>query len=467
MLFNSYVFAAFFAVVYTTYLACHRWTRAQNLMLLAASYLFYGWWDWRFLGLIALSTAVDYVAGLKIACAPTEVARRCWLWLSVATNLGILGAFKYLGFFLDSLQPLLGAIGIEGALPSLRLVLPVGISFYTFQSMSYTIDVYRRRGEACRDPFDFALYVAFFPQLVAGPIERSTRLLGQITRPRTLNTPAIEAGVWLVVWGLFKKIVVADNAALLANPVFAAPEAHAGSALLLGALAFTVQIYCDFSGYSNIARGLAKLLGFDLMVNFKLPYFALSPSDFWRRWHVSLSSWLRDYLYISLGGDRHGSWRTYRNLMVTMLLGGLWHGAAWNFVLWGLFHGLLLIAYRPLEERPRLLPDGVAADLARASVMFGLTVVGWVIFRVESFADLGHFAAVFLPAASVPWHGFALLAALWLPVLSIEISQLACDDLLTPLRMPPIGRGVLFGALIAACVGFHTGASTEFIYFQF
>lgn len=470
MLFNSWVFLLFFALTYAAYLASSRWLRVQNALLLVASYVFYGWWSWKFLGLIALSTVLDYVAAIGIADATDPRRRRRWLMLSCTMNLGLLGLFKYFDFFLESLGELLAALGLEAAMPSLRLVLPVGISFYTFQTMSYTIDVYRGHTKVARNPLDFALYVSFFPQLVAGPIERSSTFLPQVERPRTVSWHGFEAGLFLVLWGLFKKVVVADNAATIANPVFADPSAFAGPELWLGALAFTAQIYGDFSGYSDMARGLAKMMGFELMVNFKLPYFATSPSDFWTRWHVSLSSWLRDYLYIPLGGNRGGKLLTYRNLVITMVLGGLWHGAAWNFVLWGVYHGVMLVAYRIASDHGAWrLPSGRAwADLVRVTLMLPVTVGGWILFRIESMADLRAFlAGAFTSSDADAALTAAALALAWAPVLLMQIAQLRWDDLLVALRLPAVGRGVLYGLLVAACVAFSTGESMEFIYFQF
>ena len=470
MLFNSWIFLAFFAATFAAYLVTSRKLVLQNLVLLIASYVFYGWWNWKFLGLIVLSTAIDYVAGLKIATEQDDTKRKRWVAVSCVSNLGILAAFKYFDFFLGSLGDALAMAGLEAAMPSLEWVLPVGISFYTFQSMSYSIDVYRGETEASRNPLDFAVYVAFFPQLVAGPIERSSRFLPQVRQKRTITTAGLEAGLFLVLWGLFKKVVVADNAAVIANAVFDDAASHQGMELWLGALAFTLQIYGDFSGYSDIARGLAKSMGFELMVNFKLPYFATSPSDFWRRWHVSLSSWLRDYLYIPLGGNRGGSVGTYRNLFLTMLLGGLWHGAAWHFVLWGAYHGTLLILYRLAGSvRGHLLPrKKLWADLLRMSVMFPLTVGGWVLFRVQTMADLSAFLdGAFTSTEAEVGLTAVVLAALWTPVLLMQLAQSISDDLLVALRLPVLLRGVLYGLFIASCVAFATGESIEFIYFQF
>jgi alginate O-acetyltransferase complex protein AlgI len=470
MLFNSWVFAAFFAITFTLYVITQRQLKLQNAVLLVASYVFYGWWSWTFLGLIVLSTLIDYTAGLRIARAETQAEKKRWVTLSIVTNLSLLGFFKYSNFFLDSLGELLASVGLEAAMPSLSIVLPVGISFYTFQTMSYTIDVYRGKTIAASSLLDFALYVTFFPQLVAGPIERSDRFLPQVQSPRRITLGGMETGMWLILWGLFKKIVVADNAAAIANPIFDDLPAHSGAELWIGALAFTAQIYGDFSGYSDMARGLAKMLGFDLLLNFKLPYFAVSPSDFWQRWHVSLSSWLRDYLYIPLGGNRGGSLFTYRNLMLTMVLGGLWHGAAWNFVIWGVYHGGILVLYRLVEQRrgPKLPADRLWSHLLRVSLMFPLTVIGWVIFRSQSVADLRAFTAgAFTSTEANVEIMAATLGLLWLPVLLVQVWQWIADDLLAPMRLPLLLRGLLYGLLIAACVTFASGESIEFIYFQF
>ncbi|MEO0660529.1 MAG: MBOAT family O-acyltransferase, partial [Planctomycetota bacterium] len=349
MQFNSWVFPLFFALVYAVYLGLGaRRVRAQNAWLLAASYLFYGYWDPRFLGLLAVSTAVDFTIGRALARATDDERRRKRLvTASVLVNLGILGFFKYFDFFITETATLLEAMGLSPSVTTLRILLPVGISFYTFQTLSYTLDVYRRRMEPTRDLLGFALFVSFFPQLVAGPIERASRLLPQIESPRSVTASKVQAGLWLLVWGYFKKTVIADQAQVIAGPLFAADASTlSGLEPFTAVLAFTIHIYCDFSGYSDIARGLAKLMGFEFMLNFRLPYFATGPSDFWNRWHVSLSTWLRDYLYIPLGGNRGGHLSTYRNQFLVMALGGLWHGAAWPYVLWGSYHGVLLVIER-------------------------------------------------------------------------------------------------------------------------
>ncbi len=334
MLFNSGVFLQFFAAFLLLYWLLRGNLQARNLLIVAASYLFYGWWDWRFLGLLAFSSLFDYGVGLGLDRVATPGKRKALLVASVVCNLTILGFFKYYDFFVESGVRLLADLHVPFQPSLLHVILPVGISFYTFQSMSYALDVYRRTVPPTRNLLQFLAFVCFFPQLVAGPISRASHLLPQFGQTRRITGEMIEEGVWLMLWGMFKKVVLADNFAPLADLVFQG-SSFTGPMVLLGTLAFGLQIYCDFSGYSDIARGAARVLGFDIIFNFNLPYAATSLREFWRRWHISLSTWLRDYLYISLGGNRRGAARTYANLLLTMLLGGLWHGAAWNYVLWG------------------------------------------------------------------------------------------------------------------------------------
>ncbi len=473
MLFNSFVFLVFFAVVYTAYLALSRWHRGQNLLLLAASLLFYGWWDWRFLGLMVFSITVDWAIGQRVAASHDALRRKRLLLISVITQLTILGFFKYFGFFVESLVLALDSVGIDIDAPTIKVVLPVGISFYTFQTMSYTIDVYRRAMAPVRSWTDFALFISFFPQLVAGPIERATHLLPQVLKPRTITWGGVHTGIFLVVVGLFKKVVIADNLGLVADEIFNNYTKFHGVDTLIGALAFTFQIYCDFSAYSDIARGLAKMMGFDLMVNFRLPYFAVSPSDFWRRWHISLSTWLRDYLYIGLGGNRSGEWLTYRNLALTMLLGGLWHGAAWNFVLWGAFHGLILVIYRFAEQRwaradkPPVHLWGLALPL-RILSMFTLTVIGWILFRSHSLDQLWQMLSRIGPETSPRTIEFVqTLLFFSLPLIVAQSIEQWRRDLLAVNRLPAPVLGLLYGVMIALMLVLGVRESMEFIYFQF
>jgi D-alanyl-lipoteichoic acid acyltransferase DltB (MBOAT superfamily) len=388
MLFNTLEFSIFFLIVYSLYrISPHR---VQNILLLIASYYFYGCWDWRFLSLIFVSTVVDYFCGIKMHQANDNAKRKFFLIASVMTNLGILGFFKYFNFFSDSFADLISIFGLQANTRSLNIILPVGISFYTFQTMSYTIDIYRRKMEPTHNFLDFALFVAFFPQLVAGPIERAKNLLPQVMNPRKITFEKFYEGTYLIFWGLFKKVFIADNLAKIADNIFSTTDVQNGFVVALGVLAFAFQIYGDFSGYSDIARGLSKVMGFELMLNFNLPYFAVNPSDFWRRWHISLSTWLKDYLYISLGGNRKGNFNTYRNLMLTMLLGGLWHGAGWTFVLWGIYQGVLLIVHRFFQPYMKKIFQAKNSFLesfglwTRIVIMFMFANFGWLIFRAQS-----------------------------------------------------------------------------------
>jgi D-alanyl-lipoteichoic acid acyltransferase DltB (MBOAT superfamily) len=388
MLFNSIEFLFFLPAVLAVYYVLS--TRAQNAWLLVASYVFYGWWDWRFLGLILLSTIVDFFIGQRIAATDEESAKKRLLAVSITTNLGILGVFKYYGFFVQSFVGVLEAMGVQAHVTTLQIILPVGISFYTFQTMSYSFDIYRGRIQPTRNFLNFALFVAYFPQLVAGPIERAHHLLPKLEAVRRIKWLDIAVGFELIVIGLFKKVAVADTLGPIVDARFADPSLSIGADLLITTYLFAFQIYGDFSGYSDIARGVSRFFGVDLMRNFNQPYLSQSITEFWRRWHISLSTWLRDYLYIPLGGNREGSFRTYQNLMTTMLLGGLWHGANWTFVVWGGLHGLylavhkvLLRGHRPdIDNTPRL---GIA-PLIRIIVTFNLVCLTWIFFRAADLA---------------------------------------------------------------------------------
>jgi len=473
MLFNTWTFAVFFVVVYSAYRLLPR--RGQNALLLVASYVFYGAWDYRFLALLLTSTALDYFCGRAIYRAKDGRQRRLFLILTVVANLCFLGFFKYFNFFAESLTALLSLFGLAPSLPTLNVVLPVGISFYTFQSMSYTIDIYRGQLKPSTSFFEYATFVAFFPQLVAGPINRAPRLLPQFGRTRVITWEHIRSGSWLIAWGLFKKMVVADNMAPIVNAAFADPSKYQGLDLVLAVNAFAFQVYGDFSGYSDMARGIARVMGFDLMVNFDQPYFAVSPSDFWRRWHISLSTWLRDYLYISLGGNRVGKAATYRNLMITMLLGGLWHGAAWHFVVWGLYHGIVLSIYRNLGrvvdwQSAKTAAGRTAWWLLLLVIMYGLTCLGWLIFRAP---DMNTIVA-FLQA--IPSR-FALsdLGAEWLRATvfycwllwAVEIWQFAVKDAAAVLNARWILRLNAWLLAVASIAFLSAGQGKTFIYFAF
>lgn len=471
MLFNSDEFLKFFGSLLLLYWLVRRHLTARNALLLAASYVFYGWWDARFLLLLIASTLLDYFVGIGLAGTPPDrKRRRAWLLTaSVAGNLGILGFFKYFGFFAASLAEALGAMGWSADLPTLQIVLPVGISFYTFQTMSYSLDIYRGQMKPTRDFLAFAAYVAFFPQLVAGPIERARHLLPQFESKRSITIDMLREGLWLGTWGLFKKVVLADNLAPLVDRVFENPQA-AGPAVTLATIAFGLQIYCDFSGYSDMARGLAKLLGFNLVWNFSLPYFATSPREFWRRWHISLSTWLRDYVYIPLGGNRKGRRRTVINLLTTMSLGGLWHGAAWHFVAWGVWHGIGLAAQRAWPRRPN-----TSSSPSRPGAFFGwgatmaFVFLGWLLFRAESIAHVGVLirSAVLAPWPDWTWSYSISLAMFSLPLLAVECWQARSADLLAPLKVRWPARALIQGGMLAAVILFWETDAAPFIYFQF
>jgi D-alanyl-lipoteichoic acid acyltransferase DltB (MBOAT superfamily) len=470
MLFNSLAFLVFFAIVFAVYLPLPR--RAQNLWLLAASYFFYGAWNWRFLGLILLSTAISFAAALAIGASRSPRRRRAVLAASLVADLGILGAFKYAGFFAESLRELFALFGVPLSAFTLDVLLPVGISFYTFQTMSYTIDVYRGQLRATWDLLDFALFVAFFPQLVAGPIERATNLLPQIGRARRVSLEKIRGGAWLFLWGLFKKVVIADNLWPLVDAVYAEGSRPTGAEVLVASYAFGVLAYCDFSGYSDIARGTARILGFELMLNFDLPYFTRSLQEFWRRWHISLSSWLRDYLYIPLGGNRS---RPNRNLWLTMVLCGLWHGAGWNYLAFGAYHGTIMVLYRWSERwRERWLgfrSPGARRAWAIASVVitFHVVTLGWPVFRAES---IGRTFELWTALVASPGIGlvpewaprFALLA---LPLALVDGLALRTGDLEVVHRLAWPVRAVLYAGLVAGIVLLGEDFGEDFIYFQF
>lgn len=471
MLFTELNFWVFFAIVGALYVVMPH--KLQNRMLLVASYVFYGAWDWRFLSLIMLSTVVDYFIGLKMAAEDDQTRRKRLLWMSLGVNLGMLAIFKYLGFFVDSFQAMLAGIGYEADPVMLGIVLPVGISFYTFQTLSYTIDIYRRNLEPTRDFLDFALFVAFFPQLVAGPIERASNLLPNIAMPRVLTWDNLRRGAVLCLIGLIKKVVIADGIAPSVDAIYNNPDPSRLD-ILFATWLFAIQIYCDFSGYTDIARGIAKMLGFKLMRNFAQPYFATNPQEFWRRWHISLSTWLRDYLYISLGGNRGGNWFTYRNLMATMTLGGLWHGAAWNFILWGLYQGGLLSIHRALFGRADGTGRGGLIGLVRhvllLGVFFQIVCYGWLLFRATSFDQIASFTGRLL-GATAP-SGLSMPAP---PIAAaLGIGFLLVWDTLTErfgvefyARWPVAVRAGLYASMIYLLAFGATTASSAFIYFQF
>lgn len=395
MPFNSLDFAIFLPIVFAVYwLIGSQNRKTQNLFLLAASYLFYGWWDWRFLFLILISSIADYCIGLKMATTEGQRARRGLLVSSLGINLGLLCVFKYYNFFITGFVDAFSVFGKELPIQGLDIILPVGISFYTFQTLSYTIDIYREKIRPTRDVVEFFTFVAFFPQLVAGPIERAADLLPQFKKERIFDPVLASDGLRQILWGLFMKVAVADNCAVIANQVFDSPASYPGSVLALGTFFFAIQIYGDFAGYSNIAIGTSRLFGFRLKQNFAFPYFSRDIAEFWRRWHISLTSWFRDYVYIPLGGNRGSTFFNYRNILAVFLISGFWHGANWTFIFWGLIHTLFFL---PLVffNRHKHHTDSVAMgkvlpsfpDVLKISLTFILVCFSWIFFRAESLGE--------------------------------------------------------------------------------
>jgi D-alanyl-lipoteichoic acid acyltransferase DltB (MBOAT superfamily) len=455
--------------------------KLQNLLIVIASYVFYGWWDWRFLSLIAFSTLVDYSVGIRLGIEQNQLKRKILLWTSIIVNLGFLGFFKYYNFFLDNFTQAFSFLGRDISVSSLNIILPVGISFYTFQTLSYSIDVYKGKLKPTKDIIAFSAFVSFFPQLVAGPIERATNLLPQFYKSRKFDYDKAVDGMRQILWGLFKKVVIADNAAVFANLIFNNSADYSGSTLLLGAIFFSFQIYGDFSGYSDIAIGTSRLFGFDLMRNFHFPYFSRDIAEFWRRWHISLASWFRDYLYIPLGGSRGSTWMKVRNIFIIFLVSGFWHGANWTFIVWGVLNALyflpLLLAKKNRNYLGPVAEDKVWPNIKEASMMigtFGLTVLAWVFFRAE---NVGHGFSIIseilssslfsLPAFEGKQRAAIVLLLIAIFML-IEWNGRDEDYAIANLGMKwkrPV-RYALYYGIMFALVWFQ-GEQQEFIYFQF
>ncbi len=477
MLFDTPAYVLFLTAVAILYWRLE-W-RVQNVFLLAASYFFYAWWNWRFLALILLSTVVDYYCSHIVDRSQDALKRRAALTLSVALNLGFLGVFKYFNFFIDSFASLMSSLGIDVPHSTLRILLPPGISFYTFQALAYIVDVYFRRLKPASSLLDYALFISLFPHLIAGPIQRPSHLLPQVQKARAFDASKFFDGLQLIISGLFRKVVVADNCALLANAAFnGALGAPSLAVVGIGVYAFAWQIYGDFSGYSDIARGSAQLLGFHFMVNFRQPYLSQSLQEFWRRWHISLSTWLRDYLYISLGGSRYGERKTYRNLMLTMLIGGLWHGANWTFVIWGAIHGVGLAIERFLRsivpglqgsEDRMLSHDASLRAWVRRVFVFHLVCLSWIFFRAPSIQDAFSFLGGVGRFSWVPEYATALafLAAAALPMFCIDyLNERRSEEYV--LAGTSYSTRVAVGmSLLVATLLFAGSSTNAFIYFQF
>jgi alginate O-acetyltransferase complex protein AlgI len=482
MLFNSIDFAIFLPIVFILYWFVFKNSiKLQNFLIVAASYLFYGWWDWRFLFLILFSTIVDYSVGMTLKTESNQTKRKVLLWTSILVNLGFLGLFKYYNFFLENLVTAFSFFGNSINPQGLNIILPVGISFYTFQTLSYTIDVYKRKLTATKDLVAFSAFVSFFPQLVAGPIERATHLLPQFYKKRTFDYSKAVDGMRQILWGLFKKIVIADNCSEFANHIFNNSADMNGSTLVLGAIFFTFQIYGDFSGYSDIAIGTSRLFGFDLMQNFNFPYFSRDIAEFWRRWHISLSTWFRDYLYIPLGGSRGGTWKKVRNTFIIFIVSGFWHGANWTFIVWG---GLNAIYFLPLllTNNNRNNLETVAQgkvfpsikELSYILLTFSLTVFAWIFFRAN---DIGHaisYISEILSPSLFSRPAFAGMSSSLTTIILVAIFvlvewlgreyQFAIQHLGFRWKRPL--RYAMYCAIIIA-IFWLGGKEQQFIYFQF
>lgn len=480
MLFNSLAFAIFLPIVFFVYwFVVNKSLKVQNLFLLASSLFFYSFWDWRFVFLLAFSIALDYFSGLRIFYASSKSSKRLWLFISVVINLGLLAFLKYFNFFSDSFATVLHSFGFKPDFVILKIILPVGISFYTFHGLSYVFDIYNDKIAPTHDFIDYAVFVSFFPLLVAGPIERATHLLPQVKVARKFDYEQAKSGLKQILWGLFKKMIIADNCAHYADMIFNNSSAYSGATLALGALFFAFQIYGDFSGYSDIALGTARLFGIDLLRNFAFPYFSRDIAEFWRRWHISLSSWFKDYLYKPLGGSRYGKWKTVRNTFIIFLVSGFWHGANWTFIVWGALHALFILPLVLLNRnrnnveivaKGRLWPS--FKDILNITLTFLLVVFAWIFFRAD---NLGHAFRYIAAMFSGPWLVSPQIVVSKIIVLLIGAfmiiewlgreQQYAIANI--GIKWPRLFRWSFY-ALLICCLGMYmeTGG-TPFIYFQF
>jgi D-alanyl-lipoteichoic acid acyltransferase DltB (MBOAT superfamily) len=478
MLFNSLDFAVFLPIIFILYwFVFQKNLRAQNALIALASYVFYGWWDWRFLSLILFSSIIDYTIGIQLQKTKGKPKRKFLLWASIVINLGFLGFFKYFNFFIDNFVDAFSFFGYQIPSTSLNIILPVGISFYTFQTLSYTIDIYRNQLKPTKDFIAFTAFVSFFPQLVAGPIERATNLLPQFYRKREFDYANAVLGLRQILWGLFKKIVIADNCATYANEIFNNYSDFNGSTLILGALFFTFQIYGDFSGYSDIAIGTARLFGFKLMKNFAFPYFSRDMAEFWRRWHISLSTWFRDYLYIPLGGSRGGTFMKIRNTFVIFIVSGFWHGANWTFIVWGALNAIYFLPLL-LRNKNRVHTGEIAdgsflpsfRELRGMVLTFSLTVLAWIFFRADSISHaINYLMRIFTEnPISIPSFRPTDLLILLIIFFSIEWFGRKNNFAIEYLSIYRY-RGIkyIFYLVLVLSIFIFQGSKQEFIYFQF
>lgn len=480
MLFNSLSFAVFLPIVFLAYWFLRSNKSYQNLLLMVASYYFYACWDYRFLFLLIFSTLLDYASGLQMHYTKNSRMKFFWFWLSILINLGFLGIFKYYNFFAESFSKALSIFGIETSFIFLDVILPVGISFYTFHGLSYVIDIYKNRIEPEKNFIDYSLFVSFFPLLVAGPIERATHLLPQIKRERNFDYAKASEGMRQILWGLFKKIVIADNCAYFANIIFNNSYDYSGSTLFLGALFFTFQIYGDFSGYSDIALGTAKLFGFDLLKNFSFPYFSRDIAEFWRRWHISLSSWFRDYLYIPLGGSKGGIMMKIRNTFIIFIVSGFWHGANWTFIVWGALNALYFLPLMLLNTNRsnlEIAAQGKISPTFREAIniliTFLLTVFAWIFFRADNVLHATSyikqiFSGTFFTLPQIELKAYFILSVVFLFFITEWLSREYDYGLgLIKNLKSPFKRYLIYFIIVLAIFLIGNFEENEFIYFQF
>lgn len=477
MLFNSIIFLIYLPIVFILYWFVFRKLRLQNAFVVVASYVFYGWWDWKFLLLIFFTTICSYISGVLIERNESIKVKRIYLWSNIIINIGVLCLFKYYNFFVSNLQSLLSTVGIQLDDITLNLILPVGISFYTFQALSYSIDVYRKKLDATKDIIAFFAFISFFPQLVAGPIERATNLLPQFLKSRSFDYVKAVDGCRQILWGFFKKVLIADNCAVYVNNVFGNFDEYGGLNLWVAAFCFSLQIYGDFSGYSDIAIGVSKLFGINLMRNFRTPYFSRDIAEFWRRWHISLTTWFRDYIYIPLGGSRGTKGQIIRNTAVIFLISGLWHGAEWTFVVWGAYHSILFIPLIALGKNRKYLDEPgkkylpAMSESVLMAYTFLLVLIGWVIFRADNITKAWHYIERMFTdwsfTSEYPVKGLVV----WIPLLFVvewverrkeHPFQISGHGLL---KYAPV-RWCMYLGLVLACL-FFFDTTSDFIYFQF
>jgi len=480
MLFNSLQFLIFLPIVFFLYwYVTNKNLKVQNVLLLLSSYFFYACWDWRFLFLLIFSTLLDYYTGIKMGEAKNQRIKKIWFWLSITINLGFLGIFKYYNFFAASFATSIAQLGFEVNPWTLKVLLPVGISFYTFHGLSYVIDIYKNKIIPEKDFVTYSLFVSFFPLLVAGPIERATHLLPQIQKKRTFDYSKAVDGLRQILWGLFKKIVIADQCAAYANMVFNHPGDYSGSTHVLGAIFFTFQIYCDFSGYSDIALGTARLFGIELLRNFAFPYFSRDIAEFWRRWHISLSTWFKDYLYIPLGGSKGGTLMKVRNTFIIFLVSGFWHGANWTFIVWGLLNALYIMPSILLNTnrtnleivaKGKLFPG--LADAASILLAFALTVLAWIFFRAASLGDaISYIQEIWSPSLfSLPEMSGKTIILLLLITVFMFIEWIGREQQYAiaglGIKWPKMLKWPAYYTMISVIIYF-SGSEEQFIYFQF